>query len=48
MVECFAPCPDHLQAQLPASSAKVWMYQLEAEADEMWSFVQQKANKQWI
>ena len=24
------------------------MYKLEAEADEMWSFVQKKANKQWI
>jgi len=24
------------------------VYKLEAEADEMWSFVQKKANKQWI
>jgi insertion element IS1 protein InsB len=24
------------------------VYKLEAEADDMWSFVQQKANKQWI
>src|SRR5215813_12129453 len=24
------------------------MYKLEAEANEMWSFVQKKANKQWI
>jgi IS1 family transposase len=48
MVECFATRPDHLHAQLPARPAKVWMYKLEAEADEMWSFVQKKANKQWI
>jgi len=34
--------------QLPASPAKVLLYKLEAEADEMWSFVQKKANKQWI
>jgi IS1 family transposase len=48
MVECFATCPAHLHARLPASPAKVWVYKLEAEADEMWSFVQKKANKQWI
>jgi insertion element IS1 protein InsB len=48
MVECFASCPDHLHLRLPARPANVWMYKLEAEADEMWSFVQKKANKQWI
>src|SRR5919205_459656 len=48
MVECFATCPDHLHARPPARSAKVWVYKLEAEADEMWSFVQKKANKQWL
>ena len=48
MVECFASCPDHLHLRLPARPAKVWIYKLEAEADEMWSFVQKKANKQWI
>jgi uncharacterized protein (DUF934 family) len=39
MVECFARCPDHLHVRLPTSPAKVLMYKLEAEADEMWSFV---------
>src|SRR6266571_6127895 len=48
MVECFASCPDHLQVRLPTSPATVLLYQLEAEADEIWSFVQKKANKQWI
>ena len=48
MVECFASCPAHLHVRLPASPATVLLYQLEAEADEMWSFVQKKANKQWI
>ena len=48
MVESFAACPDHLQAQLPANPTKVWIRGLEAEADELWSFVQKKANKQWV
>jgi insertion element IS1 protein InsB len=48
MVECFTACPDHLHAQLPARPAEVLISRLEAEADEMWSFVQKKANKQWI
>ena len=48
MVRCFAACPDHLHVQLPAAPRDVWFRQLEAEADEMWSFVEKKANKQWI
>src|SRR5215467_10050964 len=48
MVECFAACPEHLHVQLPAKPTDVVMYQLEAEADEMWSFVEKKAHKQWI
>ena len=40
--------PHHLYVRLPASSAKVLIYKLEAEADEMWSLMQKKANKQWI
>jgi insertion element IS1 protein InsB len=48
MVECFTACPDHLHIQLPAQPGEVVLSRLEAEADEMWSFVQKKANKQWI
>jgi insertion element IS1 protein InsB len=48
MVECFTACPDDLHAQLPAYPTAVVLSRLEAEADEMWSFVQKKANKQWI
>jgi insertion element IS1 protein InsB len=48
MVERFAACPEHLHVQLPVSPTDVVIRQLEAEADEMWSFVQKKANKQWI
>jgi insertion element IS1 protein InsB len=48
MVERFAACPEHLHVQLPISPTDVVIRQLEAEADEMWSFVQKRANKQWI
>jgi hypothetical protein len=48
MVECFAACPDHLHVQLPGRPTDVVIRQLEAEADEMWSFVKKKADKQWI
>ncbi len=48
MVECFAACPDHLHVKLPEHPTKVMIHQLEAEADEMWSFVEKKENKQWI
>lgn len=48
LVECFTACPEHLHAQPPTQPTAVVMSRLEAEADEMWSFVQKKANKQWI
>ena len=48
MVECFAVCPDHLHVRLPNSPTDVVLLRLEAEADEMWSFVQKKANRQWL
>jgi insertion element IS1 protein InsB len=48
MVECFTACPDDLHVQLPVQPTTVLLSRLEAEADEMWSFVQKKANKQWI
>jgi insertion element IS1 protein InsB len=48
MVECFTACPEDLHVQLPVRPTAVGMSRLEAEADEMWSFVQKKANKQWI
>ena len=48
MVERFTACPDHLHAQCPTRPTAVVVSRLEAEADEMWSFVQKKANKQWI
>ena len=48
MVERFAACPDHLHVQLPVRPTAVEIRQLEAEADELWSFVEKKANKQWL
>jgi hypothetical protein len=35
----FATSPDHLHVRLPSSPANVWIYNLEADADDMWSFV---------
>jgi insertion element IS1 protein InsB len=48
MVECFVACPDHLHVQSPTRLTDVVLRLLEAEADELWSFVQNKANKQWV
>src|SRR5205823_4253830 len=48
MVECFTACPEHLHTQLPTRLTQVLLSRLETEAEEMWSFVQNKANKQWI
>ena len=48
MVECFTACPEDLHVQLPARPTAVVMSRWAAEADEMWSFGQKKANKQWM
>jgi IS1 family transposase len=48
LVTCFAALPDHLHVRPVASPRDVLIGRLEVEADEMWSFVQQKANKQWV
>jgi insertion element IS1 protein InsB len=47
MVERFAACPDDLHVRVPHRPTDVGLRRLEAEAAEMWSFVQKKANKQW-
>ena len=47
--ETYSELPDDLNIKLPeASEGSVYLFRLEAEADEMWSFVGSKANKQWI
>jgi len=48
MAERFAACPDYLHVQLPVRLTAVVIRQLEAEADELWSFVGKRANKQWL
>jgi insertion element IS1 protein InsB len=50
MVDRFAACPEHFLVQLPVSPTGVIIRQLESKADEMWSFVGERANKQrvWI
>src|SRR5919106_41051 len=48
MVERFASCPDHLHVQPPVNPTDMVIQRLEAETDEMWSFVGKKVNKQWI
>ena len=48
LVTCFAALPDHLHVQPVASPRDVLIGRLEVEADEMWSFVAKKANKQWV
>jgi insertion element IS1 protein InsB len=48
MVERFATCPDDLYVRVPSRPTDVVLRRLEAEADEMWSFVTKRANKQWI
>jgi insertion element IS1 protein InsB len=47
-VTCFATLPDHLHVHPVASPRDVLIGRLEVEADEMWSFVQKKANKRWV
>jgi hypothetical protein len=39
MVARFATAPDHLYVQPTASTQKVILHRLEAEVDELWSFV---------
>jgi insertion element IS1 protein InsB len=48
LVQCVTALPDHLHVQPLTGHGNVLLQRLEVEADEMASFVQQKANKQWI
>jgi insertion element IS1 protein InsB len=48
MLTRFQALPDHLHVQPIVSARDVIMGRLEVEADEMWSFVKQKTNKQWV
>ena len=48
IVARFAALPGHLHVRPVAAPRDVFIGRLEVEADEMWSFVKQKANKQWV
>jgi insertion element IS1 protein InsB len=48
LVQCFQALPDHLHVQPVICTRNVVIQCLEVEADELASFVQKQANKQWI
>jgi insertion element IS1 protein InsB len=48
LVQCVEALPDHLHVQPITGHGHIMLPRLEAEADEMASFVQKKANQQWI
>src|SRR5499425_2417360 len=48
LVQCFAALPDHLHVHPVSCEHDVLIQRLEVEADELASFVQKKANKQWV
>src|SRR5262245_33035001 len=48
MVTRFQAVPEHLYVELPGGTPAVILQRLEAELDELWSFVGKKANRQWL
>ena len=48
LVQCFEALPDHLHVQPVSCTRDVLIQRLEVEAAELASFVQKKANKQWV
>jgi len=49
IVELYKTLPEDLYVQLPQTlSPQIQLLRLAAEADEMWSFVGRKQNKQWV
>jgi len=48
MVARFQAAPEHLYVTSPSGTQTVILQRLEAELDELWSFVAQKANRYWV
>ena len=49
IAELYDTLPDDLNVQLPKNlDRQVKLLRLQAEADEMWSFVARRQNKQWV
>jgi hypothetical protein len=48
MVARFQAVPEDLYAKPADGTPAVILQRLEAELDELWSFVDKKANRQWV
>lgn len=48
IVEVYQELPDNLNAEEVGDYEEVSLWKFEAQADEVWSFVGSKANRQWI
>jgi IS1 family transposase len=48
MVERFQAAPEHLYVEPAGDTPAVILQRLEAELDELWSFVGKKANRHWV
>ena len=48
MAERFTAAPEHRYVQSTAGHQSVLLQRLEAEVDELWSFVGRRANRQWV
>src|SRR5215813_14077035 len=48
MGEQFRGAPEHLNVAPPVRTLAVILQRLEAELDELWSFVGKKANRHWV
>ena len=48
MVARFRETPEHLYVEPPGRTPQVIVQRLEAELDELWSFVGKKAHRQWV
>ncbi len=48
IAQLYSTLPDDLNAQAPTGQTQVQLFCWDAEMDEMWSFVGNKANRQWI
>ena len=48
IAERFTAAPEHLYTRPTAGTQRVILQCLEAEVDELWSFVGKKANRQWV
>lgn len=48
IAEIYDQLPAHLNASLIENSKDVVIQRLECEADELWSFVGKRSNKQWV